>query len=450
MSASNELSKRTRVLVKDLIFQEQYKLTDKQTDLMSYISNALTWALNINGFMPLTNKKFAQDLPQMGTSSLEANLRELKNMELIEVEMIKVPQWNNATVRGIKITAKGLEYNNHFIKPDEKKVIQVLQEQIELDRLKIQELEAKLKSPSKSPENSNPPKTKELKEIEKSKEEKKETTTVQKPLDIEKIKDELKAEIVPEIREVIQQTLLSLQKPEEIKEEEESKNEEIKKEEFNEEEFNREDYDIELDINMPENREIREHDIVNRDDLDELVRVKEVEIRKEEGSKYKGLSLSDFIEVVTRDFGITSAPICNYVNNGDWLKGTIFNINSYKKISVTSSQGENYQLKDPNYIHRFWLWLYKNQHRIGDVINYSAKPSIQTLNIRYRGATLKINHNGDDCLYKFKEVVDAGPNLVKIEIIEPKNNQIATLLFEGGRKTGDTYEADSLIFKYLV
>lgn len=128
----------------------------------------------------------------------------------------------------------------------------------------------------------------------------------------------------------------------------------------------------------------------------------------------------------------------------------MFSINSYKKLSITNSVGDNYQIKDPNDIHKFWLWLYKNQHRIGDVINYSAKPSIQTLNIRYRGTILKVKYNGHDRLFKFKEVVDVGSNLVKVEIVEQKNNQIATLLFEGSRKTGDTYEADSLIFKHLV
>jgi len=44
-------------------------------------------------------------------------------MELIEVQMITVPKWNNARVRGISVLPKGLEYNSSYYKADEKKIM---------------------------------------------------------------------------------------------------------------------------------------------------------------------------------------------------------------------------------------------------------------------------------------------------------------------------------------
>ncbi len=41
------MPQRTRVLIKDLLFQEKYKLTNTQIDIMSYIFNSQTWAVNL-------------------------------------------------------------------------------------------------------------------------------------------------------------------------------------------------------------------------------------------------------------------------------------------------------------------------------------------------------------------------------------------------------------------
>ena len=68
------LPKRTRILVKDLLFQEKYQLTDTQVDIMSYIFNAFTWAMKIEGFMVLTSKKIIGDLPHIGEKTLSATL----------------------------------------------------------------------------------------------------------------------------------------------------------------------------------------------------------------------------------------------------------------------------------------------------------------------------------------------------------------------------------------
>jgi len=128
--APQNLPKRTRVLVKDILFQEKYRLTHTQVDIMAYIINAMTWTLKVGSFFPVTNKKFHEDLPQVGEKTLEEALRVLKAMELIEVQMITVPSWGNARVRGISVLPKGLEYNSSYYKVDEKKIIKNLKEEI--------------------------------------------------------------------------------------------------------------------------------------------------------------------------------------------------------------------------------------------------------------------------------------------------------------------------------
>ena len=50
--APQNLPKRTRVLVKDILFQEKYRLTHTQMDIMSYIINALVVAFRWNGLHP--------------------------------------------------------------------------------------------------------------------------------------------------------------------------------------------------------------------------------------------------------------------------------------------------------------------------------------------------------------------------------------------------------------
>ena len=127
----NDLPKRTRVLVKDLLFQEKHLLTNTQIDLMSYIFNAFTWAVKINGYIALTNKKFSDDLPQIREKTLESSLQELESKGLIEREGIRVPQWRNAKVRGIKITFAGMKYNSSLYTPTHQAIVNALQTRIE-------------------------------------------------------------------------------------------------------------------------------------------------------------------------------------------------------------------------------------------------------------------------------------------------------------------------------
>ncbi|CAA6827060.1 MAG: Unknown protein [uncultured Sulfurovum sp.] len=139
------LPKRTRVLVKDILFQEKYKLTHTQVDIMAYIINALTWSTKVGAFFPVTNKKFHEDLPQISEKTLEESLRVLKAMELIEVQMITVPKWNNAYVRGIAVLPKGLEYNARYYQAKEQTVIDNLNEQVLTKDQEIRELKEQLK-----------------------------------------------------------------------------------------------------------------------------------------------------------------------------------------------------------------------------------------------------------------------------------------------------------------
>jgi len=130
------LPKRTRILVKDLLFQEKHHLTDTQIDIMSYIFNAFTWAMKIDGYMVLTNKKITDDMPQIGQKTLEASLKELENKGLIDKNIVKVPNWNNARVRGIKISSEGMEYNGSLYSPSHLAITNAFQERIkELEEL---------------------------------------------------------------------------------------------------------------------------------------------------------------------------------------------------------------------------------------------------------------------------------------------------------------------------
>ena len=142
--APKKLPKRTRVLVKDILFQEKYRLTHTQVDIMAYIINAITWAIKVGSFLPITNKKFHEDLPQISEKTLEEALRVLKSMELIDVQMITVPKWDNARVRGIKILPKGLEYNSSYFKIDEKDIIENLKKELFIKEQEIKALQEQL------------------------------------------------------------------------------------------------------------------------------------------------------------------------------------------------------------------------------------------------------------------------------------------------------------------
>ena len=125
------LPKRTRILSKDLLFQEKYHLTDTQVDIMSYIFNAFTWAMKVNGYIILTTKKITEDMPQIGEKTLDASLRELEKKGLIGRKIVKIAHWENARVRGIKISLEGMEYNSSLYAPSHQAIIEIYQNRID-------------------------------------------------------------------------------------------------------------------------------------------------------------------------------------------------------------------------------------------------------------------------------------------------------------------------------
>jgi hypothetical protein len=79
-------------------------------------------------------------MPQIGEKTLDASLRELENRGLIERKLIKIVQWNNAKVRGIKITSQGMEYNNSLYTPSHLSIMRGFEERIDELQSKIMTL----------------------------------------------------------------------------------------------------------------------------------------------------------------------------------------------------------------------------------------------------------------------------------------------------------------------
>jgi DNA-binding PadR family transcriptional regulator len=155
----NNLPKRTFVLIKDLIFQEKYNLTHSQMDLMAYIVNACYWAISVDGYFVLTTSKIMSDLPHLGIKTIEANLKALKDLKLIEIKIVEVKEWNgNPRLRGVKLTAYGEEYNNHYITPMDDKERKELKDKIkelEAQNKKLEEALANLQTPQDQTQNSS-------------------------------------------------------------------------------------------------------------------------------------------------------------------------------------------------------------------------------------------------------------------------------------------------------
>jgi DNA-binding HxlR family transcriptional regulator len=58
-------------------------------DLEQFLPKGDTFIVQM---LPVTTKKFHEDLPQISEKTLEESLRALKAMELIEVQMIRLPK----------------------------------------------------------------------------------------------------------------------------------------------------------------------------------------------------------------------------------------------------------------------------------------------------------------------------------------------------------------------
>jgi len=140
MSSAQNLPNRTQILIKDLPFQEKYNLSHSQTDLMAYLVNVIYWAINIEGYFVITTSKIMSDLPAMGQKTIEANLKVLKDLGLIECKIVEVTPWKGKPkLRGVKLTQKGQEYNAKLVLPSQ-------DEEVKRLKLEIKELKETIKN----------------------------------------------------------------------------------------------------------------------------------------------------------------------------------------------------------------------------------------------------------------------------------------------------------------
>ena len=143
---------RTQILIKDLPFQEKHKLSHSQTDLMAYLVNVTHWAINVEGYFVIATSKILSDLPAMGQKTIEASLKVLKDLELIECKIVEVTQWKGKPkLRGVKLTQKGKEYNAKLVLPSQDEEVKKL-------KLEIKELKETIKSLSVSESEASAPK----------------------------------------------------------------------------------------------------------------------------------------------------------------------------------------------------------------------------------------------------------------------------------------------------
>jgi len=71
------------------------------------------------------------DLPAMGQKTIEASLKVLKDLELIECKMVEVSQWRGDTkYRGVKLTKKGAEYNANLVLPSQDERVNELKKEV--------------------------------------------------------------------------------------------------------------------------------------------------------------------------------------------------------------------------------------------------------------------------------------------------------------------------------
>jgi len=215
-------------------------------------------------------------MPIMGKKTIEASLRVLKALNLIECKTVEVTQWiKKPRIRGIKITAKGKEYNAKLALPNQDKRVIELQ-----------------------------------KENKKLKEENQELIETIKNMTV------LESEASAPKEKTEQPSTPTLPKKE---------------------------------------------------------------------------AIEPFIEEISKRFGRTGKPLCNGVPT--WNKKTIFNINSYNKLSVITPEKREIQIKSPAKINEFWSWLFNNSNRVGDIIDFDKAPTISELKKRFLNKNIKLNGN---------------------------------------------------------
>jgi DNA-binding PadR family transcriptional regulator len=130
--------------------------------------------------------------------------------------------------------------------------------------------------------------------------------------------------------------------------------------------------------------------------------------------------IDDFREKVTKVFSKNQKFICNSVES--WEKETIFYINSYSRLCIIKPNKTQKQLKDPQEIHHFWEWLFKNPERIGNMIDVDKTPTLEELKSKYLDKTAIIKSEN----WKIHDII-AKNKLVKLQIRNQKG-QICLLM----------------------
>ena len=80
-----------------MLFQKKYSLSHTQMDLMAYFVNLAFWTIIVEGYYVIATKKIMSDLPEMGQKTIEASLKRLKEIGLIEPICNFVPTWLKET-----------------------------------------------------------------------------------------------------------------------------------------------------------------------------------------------------------------------------------------------------------------------------------------------------------------------------------------------------------------
>jgi len=116
-------------------------------DLMAYFVNLAFWTIVIEGYCVIATKKIMSDLPEMGQKTIEASLKRLKEVGLIETTIVEVRN-GNPRIRGLRLTTKGKEYNSYLVLPSQDKEVIALKK-------KVKELEATIEQLTVSTEEKN-------------------------------------------------------------------------------------------------------------------------------------------------------------------------------------------------------------------------------------------------------------------------------------------------------
>ena len=146
MSLAPNLPKRTRSIVKDLLFQEKHNLSHSQMDLMAYLVNVPFWALAVgDDFYVITSNKIISDIPYFTTKTLEFLFKALEDKKLIERKLVKVEEWKGShQVRSIRLTEAGKLYNDHLVLPTKNKEFAELKKEYKELKTQKEALEKKL------------------------------------------------------------------------------------------------------------------------------------------------------------------------------------------------------------------------------------------------------------------------------------------------------------------